>query len=152
MDTMETLGTAVPTPKVRILVADDEEVIAKTLATILDLAGYEVCAVYGGEAAIRLLEIFKPDLVITDVTMPGVTGIEVASAAQTALPRCKVLLFSGHTGLHNLLNPGPAGVLPFEIITKPMRPDDLLARLRETIRSDQPALVVPIELDEENVH
>ena len=149
---METHGTGVPVPKVRVLVADDEEVIATTLATILDLAGYDVCAVYSGEAALKLLDLFKPDLVITDITMPGVTGIEVAFAARLTLPRCKVLLFTGHAGLYTLLSPHNTGVLPFDLITKPIRPAELLEKLRKTLCSDQPTLLVPIELDEANIH
>ena len=144
--------TGAPPPKVRVLVADDEEVIASTLAAILELAGYEVCAVYGGEAALRLLDLFKPDLVITDIMMPGVTGVEVAFAARAALPRCKILLFSGHAGLHDLLRTNQAEGLSFELITKPIQPDELLAKLRGTLRSDSPALLVPIDIDEENIH
>jgi CheY-like chemotaxis protein len=149
---MEPPEEGAPSPKIRVLVADNEELIVQTLAAILNLAGYEVCAVYGGEAAIRLLDLFKPDLVITDVTMPGVTGLEVAFAAQAHLPRCKILLFTAHAGLHTLLQPGPLGGLPYELITKPIRAEDLLAKLKETIRGEHPALVVPIELDEENIH
>ena len=141
-----------PPPKVRVLVADDEEVIATTLAAILELAGYEVCAVYGGDAALRLLEMFQPDLVITDVTMPGVTGVEVAFAARATLPRCKILLFSGHASLHDLLRTSQGEGLQFELVTKPIRPGDLLAKLRETLLSDSPALLVPIEVDEDNIH
>ncbi len=139
-------------PKIRVLVADDEEVIASTLAAILELAGYEVCAVYGGEAALRLLDLFKPDLVITDITMPGITGVEVAFAARAALPRCKILLFSGHASLHDLLRTNQSEGLSFELVTKPIRPDDLLSKLKETLRSASPALLVPIEIDEENIH
>ncbi|HLI77449.1 MAG TPA: response regulator [Acidobacteriaceae bacterium] len=140
------------TPKIRVLVADDEEVIAETLATILGLAGYDVCAVYGGEAALKLLDLFKPDLVITDVSMPGVTGMEVASAAHMALPRCKILLFTGHASLHNLLRTSSTEGVSFDLITKPIRPADLLKLLKLTLRSNHPALLVPIDTDEENIH
>ena len=143
---------AAPPPKVRVLVADDEEVIASTLATILELAGYEVCAVYGGEAALRLLDLFKPDLVITDIMMPGVSGIEVAFAARAALPRCRVLLFSSHAGLHDLLRTNEQEGLAFDLVTKPIRPGDLLDKLKGTLRSDAPALLVPIDIDEDNIH
>ena len=139
-------------PKVRVLVADDEQLIASTLATILDLAGYEVCAVYGGEAALRLLDLFKPDLVITDVNMPGVTGVEVAFAARASLPRCRILLFSGHASLHTLLRANELEGLAFQLVTKPIHPDDLLEKLRDTLSSDRPALLVPIDVDEDTIH
>ena len=149
---MEPFETGVAPPKIRVLVADDEEVIARTLATILDLAGYEACAVYGGDAALKLLDLFKPDLVITDVTMPGVTGVQVASAAHMSLPRCKILLFTGHAALHDLLRADEVEGLAFDIIMKPIRPAELLERLRQTLRSDHPALLVPIDIDDLNVH
>ena len=149
---MEASGEGVSTPKIRVLVADDEEVIAKTLATILNLAGYEVCAVYSGEAAVKLLDVFKPNLVITDVTMPGLTGIEVAFAARTTLPRCKILLFTGETAMHQLPGNAIGGDLPFDFITKPMQPSDLLRLLRDVLSADKPALLVPMDLDDINIH
>ena len=149
---MQAQPTGAPAAKVRVLVADDEEVIATTLATILELAGYDVCAVYGGEAAVRLMDLFKPDLVITDITMPGVTGVEVAFAARAVLPRCKILLFTGHASLHNLLRASEDEGLSFDLVTKPIRPGDLLAKVQDTLRSDFPALLVPIEVDDENIH
>ena len=149
---METLGPGPPHPKIRVLVADDEEVIAHTLATILNLAGYEVCAVYDGETAVKLLNLFKPNLIITDVTMPGTTGVEIAFAAQSTLPRCKILLFNGQTALHQLLGDPAAGDLPFEVITKPIHPADLLALLKKLLSSEKPVLLVPLEMDDQNVH
>ena len=62
--------------KPRVLVADDEQVIANTLAIILNQAGFEARAVYSGEKAIEALEEFQPDMLISDVIMTGMTGIE----------------------------------------------------------------------------
>lgn len=149
---MESQETAIAAPKVRVLVADDEELIARTLATILELAGYEVCAVYGGDAAVKLLDLFKPDLILTDVSMPGTTGIEVASIAQESLPRCKILLFSGQASLQTSLLRSTGYELPFEFLTKPVHPGELLAKLREMLRGDKPALLIPIETDDAKVH
>lgn len=142
----------VPAPKVRVLVADNEEVIARTLAQVLALAGYEVCAVYGGEAALRLLDLFRPDFVITDVTMSGVTGIEVAYAAKLMLPRCRILLFTGSTDLHQFLRSDEAEALPFDFLCKPIEPADILAKVRSSICSNEPPLVIPIEWDDSQVH
>ena len=136
-----------PTPKVRVLVADDEEGIAKTLASILELAGYEACALYDGNAALRFLELFKPDLVLTDVSVPGPSGVEIALAAMRSSPRCKVLLLTGNADLHQLLRTDEAEGLPFDLMMKPIRPDELLAKLRVTLRGDHPSLLVPIEID-----
>src|SRR5579871_6455104 len=70
--------TSTTTSKPRVLVADDEQVIANTLAIILNQAGFEARAVFSGEKAIEALDTFQPDMLISDVIMTGMTGIEAA--------------------------------------------------------------------------
>src|SRR5580658_4019700 len=64
--------------KPRVLVVDDEQVIADTLAKILDLNGYDASAVYTGTSAVESARLLQPDLVISDVIMPDMNGIEAA--------------------------------------------------------------------------
>lgn len=116
--------------KWKIIVADDVQVIAKTLAIILNNSGYEARAVFGGQEVVDLLESFHPDLLITDVVMPGMTGIEAAIVTRNTLPRCKILLFSGQAATADLLEQARSQGHEFEIIVKPIHPADLLARLR----------------------
>ena len=118
--------------KRKVLIADDEEVIADTLAIILNQAGFDTRAVYSGEQALEIAPNFKPDMLISDVIMPGITGIETAIRVRTMLPSCKVLLFSGHAATANLLEKTRAQGYEFEILTKPVPPADLLARVRAT--------------------
>ena len=61
--------------KPRVLVADDEQVIANTLAIILNQAGFEARAVYSGEKAIEALDTFKPDMMISDVITTSIVRI-----------------------------------------------------------------------------
>ena len=91
------------TPKPRVLVADDEQVIANTLAIILNQAGFEARAVFSGEKAIEALDSFQPDMLISDVIMTGMTGIEAAIITRSKLPNCKILLFSGQAATADLL-------------------------------------------------
>lgn len=70
----------------KILVVDDEPVIADTLVDILTGEGYEAFAVSDGEAALRWTEMLLPDAVITDVIMPGMDGVEVARRIVQMLP------------------------------------------------------------------
>jgi CheY-like chemotaxis protein len=126
-------GTSMPdqtTPKPRVLVADDEQVIANTLVIILNQAGFEARAVYSGEKAIELLDEFKPDMLISDVIMTGMTGIEAAIEVRKLLPQCKILLFSGQAATADLLERARAQGHEFEILAKPVHPTDLLAKLR----------------------
>jgi CheY-like chemotaxis protein len=121
--------TSSPT-KPRVLVADDEQVIANTLVIILNQHGFEARAVYSGEKAIEALEEFQPDMLISDVIMTGMTGIEAAIEVRNRLPKCKILLFSGQAATADLLERARAQGHEFEILAKPVHPTDLLAKLR----------------------
>ena len=113
----------------RIIVADDERVIADTLATILTLDGFEARAVYSGEEALQLAATFLPDMLVSDVIMGELNGVETAIMMRTLLPGVKVLLFSGHSNSAELLNQASARGYEFEILAKPVHPKDLLSRL-----------------------
>jgi len=123
-------SVTVPAPKSKVLVADDEQVIANTLAIILNQAGFEARAVYSGEKAIESLDTFQPDMLISDVIMTGMTGIEAAIATRAKMPNCKILLFSGQAATADLLEKARAEGHEFEILAKPVHPTDLLAKLR----------------------
>ncbi len=121
-----TNGTAKP----KVLVADDEQVIANTLAIILNQAGFEARAVYSGENALESIEAFQPNMLISDVIMTGMTGIEAAIQIRAKLPQCKILLFSGQAATADLLEKARSQGHEFEILAKPVHPTDLLAKLR----------------------
>ena len=116
--------------KPKVLVADDEQVIANTLAIILNQAGFEARAVYSGENALESIETFQPNMLISDVIMTGMTGIEAAIQIRQKLPNCKILLFSGQAATADLLEKARAQGHEFEILAKPVHPTDLLAKLR----------------------
>lgn len=118
------------TTKPRVLVADDEQVIANTLAIILNQSGFEARAVYSGESAIEAVDTFQPDMLISDVIMTGITGIEAAIEIRNKAPKCKILLFSGQAATADLLEKARAQGHEFEILAKPVHPTDLLAKLR----------------------
>jgi len=117
-------------PKPRVLVVDDERVIADTLATILNQAGYDASAAYSGIAAVERAKSVKPSLVISDVVMPDMNGIEAAIKIRAALPSCKILLFSGQASTADLLEEARQQGHEFEILAKPIHPQDLLAKLK----------------------
>jgi len=118
-----------PAVKRRVLVLDDERIIADTLSAILNLHGYESAAVYRGEDAVERSRSFHPELVIADVVMPGMNGIEAAIAIRKMLPGCKILLFSGQAATADLLQEARRSGHDFEILSKPVHPDELLAKI-----------------------
>ena len=126
---MSEASAATPS-KPKVLVADDEQVIANTLAIILNQAGFEARAVYSGEKVLEALESFQPDMLISDVIMTGITGIEAAIATRQQMPSCKILLFSGQATTADLLEKARLYGHEFEILAKPVHPTDLLAKLR----------------------
>lgn len=116
--------------KLKILVADDEPVIADTIAMILSQSGYEAHAVYSGEKVLESAPIFQPDMLISDVIMGGLNGIDTAIKIRSALPQIKILLFSGQVATADLLEKARAEGYEFDILAKPVHPKDLLKKLQ----------------------
>ena len=116
----------------RVLILDDEQIIANTLALILNRSGFEARAVYNGEAAIEAARELSPDVLISDVIMQGMTGIDAAIRISEIVPHCRVILFSGQAATSDLLERAQANGHRFELLVKPVHPRALLDRLNET--------------------
>lgn len=116
--------------KPKVLVVDDEPVIADTLAMILNQSGFETRAVYSGEKALEIAASFEPHMLISDVIMADLNGIDAAIRIRQLLPGIKILLFSGQAATADLLEKARAQGYEFEILAKPVHPQDLLSRLR----------------------
>ena len=126
-------GNSSSLDKVKVLVADDEHVIADSLVAILNMSGFDARAVYDGAGAVAALESFEFDVLISDVVMPGMSGIEAANAILAQRPSCKVILFSGQATTCDLMSASEANGQHFEILAKPLHPADLLRKLRSSI-------------------
>lgn len=116
--------------KLKVLIVDDERVIADTLVIILNRSGFDATAVYSGERAVEAAQEMRPDMMISDVIMADMNGIDAAIKIRGMLPACKVLLFSGQAATADLLEKARTQGYEFEILAKPVHPQDLLARLR----------------------
>jgi CheY-like chemotaxis protein len=116
--------------KPKVLVVDDERVIADTLAMILNQSGFDARAVYSGEKAVEMASTFTPDMLITDVIMADLNGIDAAIMIRAILPNIKILLFSGQAATADLLEKARTKGYEFEILAKPVHPQDLLSRLQ----------------------
>ena len=116
-----------------VLIVDDERVIADTLAIILSKSGFRAVTAYDGFRALELATTVRPKLLISDVMMPGMTGIELAIALTELYPECKVLLFSGQAATVDLLKTAREIGHDFTTLTKPVHPSDMLRRVSECL-------------------
>jgi CheY-like chemotaxis protein len=113
----------------RVLIADDEQVIADSLAEILARYGYPTTAAYSGAMAVEVAGSFRPDVIISDVVMPGMNGFEAGRLIREMIPSCRIILFSGQALVPELLDTFKSEGPGFEILSKPVEPKVLLAYL-----------------------
>jgi DNA-binding response OmpR family regulator len=116
-----------------ILVVDDESAIANTLAEILSRSGYAAMAVYDGNEALETALVMPPELLIADVLLPGMSGVELAITVRRIFPECKILLFSGQASTADLLAAAKSEGHHFTLLTKPIHPRDLLAHVSRAL-------------------
>ena len=126
-------------PQQRVFVVDDEPVISSTLAMILCSQGFDATAYTQPLKALEAARSVAPDLLISDVVMPVLSGIDLSIQMQEQCPGCKVLLFSGQASTSNLLENARANGHDFELLTKPIHPSDLLRKIRNVFESAPPA-------------
>ena len=118
------------THKLRVVVIDDESTIAETLVEILNGEGFEALSASDGDGALDLVQKFKPDVVVSDVVMPGASGVEIGIRIREIFPKCRVILFSGQSATVNLLKEAQKRGHEFEIVAKPIRPEALISLIR----------------------
>jgi DNA-binding NtrC family response regulator len=123
------IGQKLPT----VLVVDDEAVIADTLSIILIKSGFSTVTAYDGATALELAKRVRPRLLISDVVMPDMTGIELAIEVTRIDPDCKVLLFSGQAATVGLLEEARKSGHNFTTLIKPVHPADMLRRVSESL-------------------
>jgi FixJ family two-component response regulator len=125
-----------------VYIVDDEKVISVTLALILDQSGFVALPFQDPRHALAAAESgISPNLLISDVVMPGMTGVDLAIQFQRLYPQCKVLLFSGQAATAHLLEGARRQGYHFEFLAKPIHPADLIAKLRagSAMRVESPA-------------
>lgn len=129
----------------RILIADDEKVIADSLVTILSANGYEASAVYSGEDAVETAVRIKPEIVLTDVVMGLMSGVVAGMMIRRSLPDCRVILTSGQPDINPMLQAAESRGHTFELLHKPVEPEQLLAYLKnhEPTISEQSKRPIP---------
>lgn len=116
--------------KQNVFVVDDEEIIAQTLAIILNQSGFQASSFTNPLDALSAARTTYPDLVISDVMMPEMSGIDLAIALRALCPACKILLFSGQSTTKDMLEAARGKGHHFQLLSKPIHPTDLLTAIR----------------------
>jgi putative two-component system response regulator len=121
--------------RVRVAVIEDDAAVRRVLGRILEDAGYGVIAVGDGEAGLRAVAEHQPDMLILDLTLPGVDGLEICRRLRTdsrtvTLP---IIVLTAHTSTSDMVAALDAGADDF--VTKPFQQVELLARLRSSFRT-----------------
>jgi DNA-binding NtrC family response regulator len=120
----------IPTQQQNVFVVDDERLIASTLATILQQSGFVATAFVNPLEALRAAQTAPPDLLISDVVMPELSGLDLALQLRAICPNCKIILFSGQTATASLLDVVRKNDHSFDFLMKPMHTTDLLRAIR----------------------
>ncbi len=131
----------------RIFVVDDDPLIATSLAAILNQKGFSARYFAQPLDVLAAAQGDVPDLLISDVAMPGLSGIELAIQMAARHPACKVLLFSGQAGTMDLLQDARARGHDFRLFAKPVHPDDFLEAIQvlQLKRGPQSAIETDLE-------
>jgi len=102
----------------RILIVDDEPAILDALSGVLEDEGYDIAVTKGGQDALKLIKADPPDLVLLDIWMPDLDGIETLRQAMEAVPRLLVVMMSGHGSIESAVKAIKLGA--YDYIEKPL--------------------------------
>src|SRR5580692_3291671 len=134
----------------RVLVVDDEENIRLVLRTLLKKNGYEVEVADGGEAALSALDSFDPDVILSDVRMPRMGGLDLLGALKAKQHPATVILMSAYGNVDLAIEAMKAGA--YDYVSKPFKPDEIVLALRkaeerEALRRENRALKEQLQKD-----
>jgi len=112
---------------VRIMIAEDEEIMRITVADHLRSEGWQVDEVSGGNEALALLQKQSYDIIVSDIRMPGMDGIETLKKIKAAYPLVEVILLTGHGSTETAVDGMKSGA--FDYLMKPADFDDITAKI-----------------------
>jgi two-component system cell cycle response regulator CpdR len=117
----------VPSAMHKILLAEDDDSLRRFLATALEKAGYEVRACADGEEAVDALEDGPFDLLLTDIVMPGMDGIEVARIAAAREPKLRIMFITGFAAV--ALAAGDRAPQGAKVLAKPVHLREIVSEV-----------------------
>lgn len=113
--------------KARVLIVDDEREFAVTLSERLRLRGYTANAAFTAEEAVATVAASPPDVVLLDLNLPGVRGVELLMTLRQLLPHGEILLLSGHLDLAEKIE--GVRIDAFGLLLKPVEMSELTAKI-----------------------
>jgi len=119
----------------RILLTDDDVAVVQALKALLKRKGYEVAAVTDGEEALAELQRQQYDLLLTDIVMEPMSGLELLRRARELYPHLAVIVITGHGSVESALQAKEVGA--FDYVTKPFRIDELLVVVQRALAYEQ---------------
>lgn len=124
-------------PKVRILVIDDEAIIHESCGRVLKEEGYEVETALSGREALEKLKEKRYDLVLSDIKMPGMSGVETLEKMRKDIPDITVVMFTGYSSVDTARDSMKLGA--FDYIPKPFTPEELLSVVKKALHKEAAA-------------
>lgn len=119
---------------IKILIVDDEKLIQKLMKKTLEAEGYDICLASNGEEALELLSTTLFDIVITDIAMPEMDGIELTKRIQENFPS-EVIIMTGQIDQYSYEQFVGAGACDF--VQKPITSDEILLRVKRVLHEQQ---------------
>ena len=113
--------------KARVLIVDDEREFATTLSERLRLRGYEAHAAFSAEEALKAVGASAPDVVLLDLNLPGVRGVELLMTLRQQLPHGEIILLSGHLDLAEKIE--GVRIDAFGLLLKPVEMSELTEKI-----------------------
>jgi DNA-binding NtrC family response regulator len=122
--------------KIKVLLVDDEEEFICTLAERLELRNIDTLTATNGDQAIHIVEKEIPPVVVLDVKMPGIGGVEVMQQIKRSHPQIQIILLTGHGSTQDGIKGMRLGA--FDYLMKPVKIDDLIDKMHEAIKASRP--------------
>ncbi len=136
----ETTGTGATGARFRALVVDDEPPLVRVVSGYLEREGFEVDSAADGETALTMARAHRPDVVILDLMLPGIDGIEVCRRMRTFSDAYVIMLTAKSAEVDKLIG---LSVGADDYLTKPFSPRELVARVRAMLRRPRAAAAAP---------
>jgi two-component system response regulator (stage 0 sporulation protein F) len=115
--------------KIKILLVDDEKEFVKSLAERLSIRDLGPDVAYNGEQALSFVQVQEPDVMVLDLRMPGISGMEVLSQIRKNHPDIQVIILTGHGSKHHEDQALRLGA--FDYLEKPVDIDELVRKMRK---------------------